>query len=96
MRCMYMCVRTHRVGVGRWTRKESFRWDHRCSQLRAGLQQPALSPGGPPGANCVLFCCGCSFSPKVLSVQMLSSANPIKWRRPGVWLSPVSPDIFSG
>nr|CAI9691725.1 unnamed protein product [Rangifer tarandus platyrhynchus] len=37
-----------------------------------------------------------SFSPKVLSVQMLSSVKPVRRGRPGVWLSPVSPDIFSG
>lgn len=60
------------------------------------ITQPGLSPEGPPGANCVLFCRRCSFPTKVLSVQMLSSANPIRQGWPGVWHSPVSPDIFSG
>lgn len=66
-----------------------------ASCLQAGTQ-PGLSPESPPGSNHVLFCCRCSFPTKVLSVQMLSSANPSRQGWPGVWRSPVSPDIFGG
>lgn len=88
-----MCVYTQH----RWEGEEegSFQ-DHRCSQRPAGLQQPGHSPESPPAANCLLFWAACeSLSPKVLSVQMLSSRQPYQAGPACVW-SPVSPDIFSG
>lgn len=101
-----MCHRSHE-GVSQVTLHAHAWWgqEDRSGGFQQDLQiQPAAcrppcssaSPGSPPGANRLSFRCTFSVSAEVFSVQMLSLADPIRPGWPGVWLSPVSPDIFSG